>query len=253
MQQWTTFLVGCGSLGEAQSTFDANVKEATKRYQRANSMPADGVVGNGTMGQAMRDGYPALDEGEEVPTAETSAAWPERPADIAPLSLADRQRLFGTFGYVSAPVAGNPEAIRMTDNWASSNITTIVVPQLSRVAGAGASGRISVHKLVAPQILSFFLDVEQQGLLPLVRTFGGAWAPRFIRGSKTYLSNHAWGTAVDLNVPWNGLGTRGTLVGEQGSVRKLVPIALEHGLYWGGWFQSRPDPMHFEAFTVLSP
>ncbi|NRA35694.1 MAG: M15 family metallopeptidase, partial [Polyangiaceae bacterium] len=37
----------------------------------------------------------------------------------------------------------------------------------------------------------------------------------------------------------------------EGSVRELVTIAEEHGFYWGGFFSTRPDGMHFEAAKVL--
>ena len=71
-----------------------------------------------------------------------------------------------------------------------------------------------------------------------------------MRGSRTTLSNYAWGTAFDINVPWNARGTVPALCGEKGSVRELVAIANEHGFYWGGHF-SRRDGMHFEVARVL--
>lgn len=74
--------------------------------------------------------------------------------------------------------------------------------------------------------------------------------PRFVRGSRTTLSNHSWGTAFDINYAWNCLGALPALRGEKGSVRELVPIAHRHGFYWGGHF-SRRDGMHFEVARVL--
>ena len=38
--------------------------------------------------------------------------------------------------------------------------------------------------------------------------YAGANAPRFIRGSKTVLGNHAFGTAFDINTAWNALGAQ---------------------------------------------
>jgi hypothetical protein len=40
------------------------------------------------------------------------------------------------------------------------------------------------------------------------------------------------------------------LKGKQGCVRELVPIANQHGIYWGGHFKRRPDGMHFELAKV---
>ena len=40
------------------------------------------------------------------------------------------------------------------------------------------------------------------------------------------------------------------LLGEKGCVRELVPIAHDHGFYWGGHF-TRQDGMHFEVARVF--
>lgn len=37
----------------------------------------------------------------------------------------------------------------------------------------------------------------------------------------------------------------------QGSLRELVPIANEHGFFWGGHFKRRPDGMHFEVAKLI--
>ena len=53
------------------------------------------------------------------------------------------------------------------------------------------------------------------------------------------LSNHAWGTAFDINAKWNPFTHIPALVGSTGSVRELVKIANDFGFYWGGHFQQR--------------
>jgi hypothetical protein len=78
-----------------------------------------------------------------------------------------------------------------------------------------------------------------------VLTWDGSFVPRFIRGSRTTLSNHAFGTAFDINCGYNRLGTIPALLGNKGYVRELVELANEHGFYWGGHFASpRSDGMH---------
>lgn len=91
--------------------------------------------------------------------------------------------------------------------------------------------------------------IDDAGLGDRVLSFAGSWVPRFVRGSTTNLSNHAYGSAIDINVPWNQLSTVPALKGKRGSVRELVPIANECGLYWGGHF-NRADGMHFELARV---
>jgi hypothetical protein len=102
------------------------------------------------------------------------------------------------------------------------------------------------HRLAADQLIGLWQDWEQAGLLDRILSFDGAFVPRFIRGSTKTLSNHAFGSAFDINASLNGLGVRPPLFGQRGSVRELVPIAHKWGFYWGGHFNTRPDGMHFE-------
>jgi hypothetical protein len=169
---------------------------------------------------------------------------------------AERQAEFGPLAY--APTTGGN--IRITNGWASQNLVTVHVPQLAKVpgvpmtiggerrtVGAGPkSGRVSLHYKAADAMLWLWDAWERAGLLPLVLTWAGMWCPRFIRGSDSVLSNHAFGTAFDINAPWNGLGRKPVPVGARGSVLELVPLAEEAGWYWGGSFKSRCDGMHFE-------
>ncbi len=96
-----------------------------------------------------------------------------------------------------------------------------------------------------------FEQWERAGLKSHILTWGGSWVPRFVRGSRTQLSNHAWGTAFDVNVRWNMLGTQPALRGQKGSVRELVQIANDNGYYWGGHFHKRIDGMHFEVRLIV--
>lgn len=72
------------------------------------------------------------------------------------------------------------------------------------------------------------------------------YAERTIRGSTTTLSNHASGTAMDLNATRHPLGRVGTFTAAQASAirRKL----REYGgvIRWGGDYRQRKDEMHFE-------
>jgi hypothetical protein len=122
-----------------------------------------------------------------------------------------------------------------------------MVPQLIPIKGTAT---VYFHKKGANQLVKLFKDWETAGLLYKVLTWDGAYNPRFVRGSKTVLSNHAFGTAFDINVNWNRLGAIPALVGQKGSVRELVQIANNNGFYWGGHF-SRKDGMHFEIAKVV--
>jgi len=245
---WDTFLVGQGLFqGEVNSVFNDDTKQATIDFQRANNLTGDGTVGPQTYAVALQKGYPGV---QDTSTAEDSPNWPPKP-DFGPISSTERGQLFGTFAYVAAPTTGNPEAIRITDNWASTNIVQVDIPQLRGKTGAPSSAMVPFHRQGAAQLKALWQDWEDAMLLPLVLSFAGTWAPRFVRGSKTYLSNHAWATAFDINANFNALGAVPALVGKTGSVRKLVALANENGFYWLGHSSSRPDGMHFEMARVI--
>lgn len=244
VEQWEIFLRGLDLLGEKEvdNQYTEATADATRRFQARYHLAIDGAAGNQTIGYAMAH------LGFEVVSL-SSPDFPKKPADATPLTFDARQRLLGTIAFAPAPVAGNPEGIKITNDWQKQHLGSVTIPQLKGVYGAPASGTIAFNKAAIPQLVRLFAAWEKEGLLPRILSWGGSFAPRFIRGSKTTLSQHAHASAFDLNVPWNGLGTRGALVGEKGSVRELVLTAYRHGFYFGGWF-TRRDPMHFEVFKI---
>lgn len=249
VQAWEEFLRGHELfMEEADGKFDEATDAATKRYQELHRLEVDGIVGNRTWGRAMLDGFELVEDKDK---SKEGPNWPPPPKDLKPASLATRQKLFGAFEFKPAPSSGNPEGIKILGSWVRDNIAKVVVPQLKGVYGAPASGTVFWHKAAVPQLLGLFQAWEDADLSHLVHSWAGSWVPRFIRGSRTSLSNHAWGTAFDINVPWNGLRRRPALVGQKGSVRELVPLAAQYGFYWGGWF-TRQDGMHFEVSKLLS-
>jgi D-alanyl-D-alanine carboxypeptidase/Putative peptidoglycan binding domain len=242
---WQFFLIGQGFYeGIADGKFTEEVKNATIEFQKKNNLQPDGIVGNKSFGAAMQLGFGGVVDNR---TDRSGADFPPPPA-FAPLATNEKkQQAFGSFAFVAAPVPGNPENIRITDNWASQNIVIVSIPQLINIKG---NDRVQFHKLGANQLKKMWSDWETAGLLPLVLTWAGSFVPRFIRGSRTTLSNHSFGSAFDINVAWNQLGAVPALVGQKGSVRELVQIANANGFYWGGHF-TRKDGMHFELAKIL--
>ncbi|PSL28265.1 M15 family metallopeptidase [Chitinophaga ginsengisoli] len=241
---WQFFLIGQHLYaGVADGIFSRDVLNATIEFQRRNNLQPDGIVGNKTYGVAMQFGFDGTIDDR---TDKSGADYPKPPSFQPLVSNEERAKVFGKFSYVSQPVAGNPENIRVTDNWVGENIVTATVPQLVNIKG---SDRVQFHKIAASQLVKLWADWEKAGLLPLVLTWGGSYVPRFIRGSRTTLSNHSFGSAFDINVAWNPLGAIPALVGQKGSVRELVQIANLNGFYWGGHF-SRKDGMHFEVAQI---
>jgi hypothetical protein len=71
---------------------------------------------------------------------------------------------------------------------------------------------------------------------------------RFVRGSTSAISNHSWGTAIDLTID-GILDKRGNNRAQKG-LFELRPHFNKHGFFWGVAFPTE-DAMHFEASDQL--
>lgn len=72
------------------------------------------------------------------------------------------------------------------------------------------------------------------------------YAERNIRGSSTTLSNHASGTALDLNATLHPLAKVATFPGTKASKIRAQLKVYEGVIRWGGDYHGRKDEMHFE-------
>ncbi len=244
VRRWQAFLVGQGhDPGGVDGIFGAGTERATKAFQKAAGLDQDGIVGNLTLGAAALRGF-GVTTGR--PDDRAGPGWPPVPAMRPLVGNAARARVFGAFAFVPDPLPDNRENIRITDGWEGRNIVAVPLQELRGVAGAPSSLRVGFHRLAEAQLRDLWHGWDEAGLLSRVRTWHGSFNPRFVRGSTTTLSNHAYGSAFDINMDWNELGRQPALLGEEGSVRELVGIANEHGFYWGGHFRNRLDGMHFE-------
>lgn len=76
---------------------------------------------------------------------------------------------------------------------------------------------------------------------------GECWGYNFrtISGSTSY-SNHASGTAIDVNAPEHFLGASGTFSAAQVRAIRSILAACDGVVRWGGDYSTRKDEMHFE-------
>lgn len=173
------------------------------------------------------------------------------PLPPLPLTAAQREQIFGSFIWQPTPAPDNPERITIVGDWVAKHIVTVSLPQLAHLGAHSAR----FHSLGADQLQGLFAAWESAGLLPKILSWDGSFVARKKRGNKgntpSDLSNHAWGTAFDINARWNSLGQTPRALGTLGSVRELVSLARHFGFFWGGDFHSRLDGMHFELCRVL--
>lgn len=238
VRRWQYFLIGKEILkGVADGRFGLKTRDATKAYQTLNGLTPDGRVGFKTYACALEDGFDGVSAELDFPPKQ----------QFLPLQgTTELEAVFWHFDYKLNPRPDSPEAIEVSGSWKSDNIMQIALQGFAAITGASSSGKMTVYRLAAAQISGLWSAWDASNLLSLILTFGGSYMPWFIRGSRTVLSNHAYGSALDINVAWNLLGHIPAFASQKGSVRPLVPIANEYGFYWGASFTSRKDGMHFE-------
>jgi hypothetical protein len=196
-------------------------------------------------------------QSEALDVVKQDKNWPAVPTNLTQPSAERTKSMFGSFEYEA--VAGSDScAINIKGTWETDNISTVDIPQLNgKINGTTGKqitkGTIRFNKKAVNQLQALWKEWETAGLLDRVLTYDGAFVPRFIKtktGCSTSLSNHAWGTAFDINAAWNARGDEPALKGQKGTTRELVEIANKHGFYWGGHFDTK-DGMHFEVAKIL--
>ena len=87
------------------------------------------------------------------------------------------------------------------------------------------------------------LEVDEPEVYAALGT-AGALCARLIRGASTAISNHSWGTAIDVKLEdeLDGFGDGGTQFG----LLLLAELFNEEGWFWGATY-TREDSMHFEV------
>lgn len=173
-------------------------------------------------------------------------------AKLRPLSHKQRCEMFGTFAFKYIPTKDAPERIEISREWVANNIVVLPLPHLLMING-GEPVKARVHRLAAPRWLALFDAWRDARVISKIETYNGSWVARYKRGrgggSLEDLSNHSWGTAIDLNAQWNRLGKKPAAADKIGSVLALVSIANEMGFAWGGDF-TNVDGMHFECVRL---
>ncbi|MES2678797.1 MAG: M15 family metallopeptidase [Bacteroidota bacterium] len=243
VREWQNFLFGAGyKKVVADGDFGKNTKDATIDFQKKNELAGTGIVDNQTYAKAMQLNFELVKNPADV--AMTGPNWPP-PPDFKALTYSQVQALFGKIEF---KLQANGSNVTITNNWVKENMVTVEIPQLANKPPYFRK-KFNFHKKAAPQFQKLFIAWEKAKLIDRILTFDGDFNPRLIKGS-TSLSNHSFGTGFDINASTNGLGVIPALVGKEGCVRELVPIANKLGFYWGGHF-TRKDGMHFEIAKII--
>jgi len=127
-------------------------------------------------------------------------------------------------------------------------ITNVALKAKLTTASVGPF-RVTGMKPVVDSLATVMADVREK--LPEIYSVlgtAGMLCCRFVRGSTTSISNHSWGSAVDLTLSGK-LDIRGDGKVQTG-LTLLAPLFNARGWYWGAGFPTE-DGMHFEPSMSL--
>ena len=263
VQRWQYFLLkhAVTQVGSVDGDFGPKSETATRIFQMAEGLAQSGKVDAATLNAAQAKGYTILPD--TYYSDRGSVNWPPAPAGLSSPTNPWRNATFECFNFLKKPNSGDSIVIKgncagTKPDWIASNIIDLEAPEFSHLPGF--PGYIRCHRLAGPKIGALLQAWKAADLLHLVISYGGAFEPRYIRGKAPAgghglmqstnvdtLSNHAFGTAFDINATQNWIGTTPAICGRKGALRELVAAANANGLFWGGHFQHRLDGMHFEA------
>ncbi|SDE47291.1 D-alanyl-D-alanine carboxypeptidase [Paracoccus isoporae] len=129
----------------------------------------------------------------------------------------------------------------------STDCQAVTQPKLKSLLETRQIGPIRVT-MIRPALdsLERILAELQQSEPDIYAALGtaGAMCARLIRGSRSAVSNHSWGTAIDVKLEGklDGFGDGGTQFG----LLLLAELFNKEGWFWGATY-SREDSMHFEV------
>jgi hypothetical protein len=114
-----------------------------------------------------------------------------------------------------------------------------------KIITAGPAGMSVRADAGVPVVLEYLARRFHHEVEPLVDAQCGGYNPRHIEGS-SFWSNHASGTAIDLNWSKHPQGRRGTFTRSQDNALARILQDCDDVIRWGGDYAGTIDEMHFE-------
>lgn len=140
---------------------------------------------------------------------------------------------------------GNPRALYSSECQNPTNprvSAQMVTAKISRLKVTGLDRAVQslneVMSDIEKEVPKVFAVIGHAGML----------CARFVRGSQIAISNHSWGTAIDLTLEGQ-LDRRGDGLVQEG-LTLIAPIFNRHSWFWGAGFRTE-DAMHFECSDEL--
>ncbi len=237
---WQNFLLGQGfNLGKADAKFGPKTEQATKDFQNKVGLAANGIVADDTLAKAKELNFkPQTEDDFDFSTVTDFSVRVPTPRHInrPGLSFTPPDIMLDTIGHPGAldPGCATPTNAKLKALLVRKNVGPFKVEGLKP----------------AVEALEHVLARVKQKLPVLFGQLGteGMLCCRLVIGSNHTISNHAWGTAIDLTVKGvlEPLGSSKVQLGTWA----IAPFFNEEKFYWGAGFR-RHDSMHFEASEEL--
>lgn len=129
------------------------------------------------------------------------------------------------------------------NGWLASTDKTALGIVSPRIAGVTLPQ--GVRKGDVEIVLGYVAERFHATVEPLVPGHCWGYHYKVIEGS-TQLSNHASGTAIDLNAPSHPMGKAGTFSAAKAKAIRAILADCDGVVRWGGDYSGRKDEMHFE-------
>jgi hypothetical protein len=166
--------------------------------------------------------------------------------DLVPVPSGVNQGLNGTRNAFMLSLLGNPRP-----NYAADCKPITNAKLKARIVSGVNVGpfKVSGFDLAVESLKKVMTDIkaEQPNVHAALGT-AGMLCCRLVRGSASSVSNHSWGTAVDLKIG-GVLDARGNNKVQFG-LTLIAPIFNRHKWFWGATFPTE-DGMHFEISQQL--
>lgn len=112
--------------------------------------------------------------------------------------------------------------------------------------------RMYMNHLLKEPLLTVLDQLARKKLIGEIKTWDGLFNVRYQRGSRTKLSRHSWGLAIDMNAAWNPLVK--VTPANRAAMRKknvqwteaFLKVWRDKGFECGADWTDRLDGMHFE-------
>jgi peptidoglycan hydrolase-like protein with peptidoglycan-binding domain len=238
--------------GAADGICGQRTVSAIRAFQAGFMRMPDGLINVGGMTWQRLNGGGAGAPG--APIGPTPPAGPGSPGFAASMTATVPKPAPGTFNVGLTAVSNRwmRENFGMPRETFSQDCQAVTNPVLRRNITTESVGPFTVEGLrpAVSSLKQVFADIAtaQPDLYRLLGT-AGMLCCRYQRGSTTAISNHSWGSAIDMKIN-RVLDARGDNRVQVG-LTLIAPIFNRYGWYWGAMFGTE-DAMHFEASQSLA-